>query len=568
MSYAKSEEKILAEALDQAPSRLAALEEQLPSLQAWDARSSFGQELVYLERLVPSLSLQRQRPAVRATIKDLAKRIADLRSKVDRLPLQTETSSDPVPTGSGTAGKSTSSFAAFLRPGASSSSSASVQHSTNFTDEDAVQLMAAEGQLAYEISKHPVLSMPGMETTVVMREWSAEDDERCEQRTRAILLTLEQQADNVRQIQLLVGEEVAAPQHLIDQVEENVAAAEADTREALVVLSGAADQKASNLLMLVALSILGVGVVSVGSGIGAGACVLCVGERVAFTGAALAATFGTDKALKWKQSVLEWMTAHLPKVFSTLHKDDVTMLRAAGAEVERRLIAKLNDKKSWSAWYLSASGLVHWSVPYRRKSDLRSGGYACSTSWNVDLQASEVFSTIQRLSLTGSLDPGCEVVWSRPVDGVPGTFIRYLIFCSSWNRRICRDFYCVCRSSRIDESTYRERIGSCDSIASAAETWQETEQERYVYAVATLLPDLLERSGLPPSNAGIEHGAIHECGILVTATGPGACHIEVMADVDSGVYGGGMFTDAQVQWHVLRTATNLHNELKGSERSS
>merc|ERR1712100_1016976 len=118
------------------------------------------------------------------------------------------------------------------------------------------------------------------------------------------------------------------------------------------------------------------------------------------------------------------------------------MLRSAGDEAERRLITQLK-KDSWSANWISASAVWHRRIPYARKSELRDGN-AYKHSWTVPVPAQQVFEVVQKRNNSSSWDPGCNVAFSSPVE--EGTFVRYLIFSTL---KICRDFYCVCRCSRV-----------------------------------------------------------------------------------------------------------------------
>lgn len=151
------------------------------------------------------------------------------------------------------------------------------------------------------------------------------------------------------------------------------------------------------------------------------------------------------------------------------------------------------------------------------------------------------------------MDPGCEVVWSRPVDGTDGTSLRYLIF-SKWP--FCnRDFYCVCRCAKVIE--FGDMSGDTGSPVDTSA------REQYVYAVMSLLPELLAATGLPESNKGIQHGSIYISGIVITDNGKGGCLVEVMADVDpaSNKLLPSWIVDAEVRLHVLHTAERIAQEL-------
>merc|ERR1712048_790103 len=174
----------------------------------------------------------------------------------------------------------------------------------------------------------------------------------------------------------------------------------------------------------------------------------------------------------------------------------------------------------------------------------------CATSFRVGKSASQVFRIMQRLSISGSLDPGCQVCWSRPLDTEGTTFLRYLIF-SKWFMN--RDFFCVCRCGRVSGSNVAGLVAGHDSSGSKAsedadvagsegtvsrpcgttsdKTQDVAGSERYVFAVMSPGADLLTSSGLVQPTDGIRHGSIYVCGIAVTGIRDGESQVDVMADV-------------------------------------
>jgi len=119
-----------------------------------------------------------------------------------------------------------------------------------------------------------------------------------------------------------------------------------------------------------------------------------------------------------------------------------------------------------------------------------------------------------------------------------------------------RDFYCISRSGRVAEQ-------------------DGAEPERYAYSVTSMHPELLAMySGLPESNADIEHGSIYVAGVLITDLGDGKALVDIMADVDARspqllpsiriipLLPFSSPADDQVREHVLQMASNLHQALE------
>ncbi|CAK9021911.1 unnamed protein product [Durusdinium trenchii] len=195
------------------------------------------------------------------------------------------------------------------------------------------------------------------------------------------------------------------------------------------------------------------------------------------------------------------------------------MIRVACEDANDRLQSRLNDG-AWKEESLFSKvknfdfqaparevgqGLeVRWSPSQARK-----GGHAYLVTFTVDLAASRAFRVIQRMMLTGSLDPGCKVMWSRPVDTTSRHnthYIRYLAF-AEWF--FSRDFCTACH---------------CGPVAS------QTQEECYTLATRSMSQQLLELEGMPKPTG--EVGAVIEVmGVRLTG-GDAQTKVEVMADVD------------------------------------
>ncbi|CAE8658096.1 unnamed protein product, partial [Polarella glacialis] len=168
----------------------------------------------------------------------------------------------------------------------------------------------------------------------------------------------------------------------------------------------------------------------------------CLAARGLFLVGATSGTYlGSKRIATWQQAVLRQMLDQLPQALVPLSPVQASIFGAASLEASRRLLAKLGDKASWKDYH-GLGAKLRWGHPVKwRPSDARRGR-AWSTSFQVQFRAARVFQVLQRLSLSGSLEPGCKVLWSRPVDGQPGTTLRYLAF-SNWF--LSRDFFSVCR---------------------------------------------------------------------------------------------------------------------------
>ncbi|CAE8646718.1 unnamed protein product, partial [Polarella glacialis] len=124
--------------------------------------------------------------------------------------------------------------------------------------EDEVRLLSAEGRLASELGKFPVLASTGTQSALVfrhLRSWSPEDDVEEQARDRLAVLELSQAAANLREIQDYIGAQVQADQPNIDAVEQDMASTQENTQGAMRVLADSTDLKSRAVLNFLAPSV-------------------------------------------------------------------------------------------------------------------------------------------------------------------------------------------------------------------------------------------------------------------------------------------------------------------------
>lgn len=445
--------------------------------------------------------------------------------------------------------------AAFLRPsvsarhgGAATAAAEAAQH------EDAVRLLAAEGQLASELSRYPIFAVPGKQSALLFRSWTDEDDAESRARERIAILELSHAVANLHELQELVGSQIEASQGALDQIEQHMANTRDETEQVVAVLSKAGPTKIDRMKWLapsVCFVVLS-GLALHGAPVACASCMAVRGAAVA--GATSLTGAGSLTLAEWQKKALAELTDHLPLAFGKIPEKTSQLLRACGDEAERRLLAKLADVPSWSRVKKSLEGYNRKLPVWERGANARTDGHAYATSFEVDLPARLVFQTLQRLGLAGSLDPGCEGCWSCPVDESGETLMRYLVF-SRWSAN--RDFYVVCRCARAqpDRALNSSSLGTGEI--------EEMGLPKYVFAVTSVSADLLEESELPRPKRDAHHGQIHVCGVAVTQLESGGSCIEVMADVDPRVsFLPTVVVDRDVRLHVLYTAGKMAEDLK------
>jgi len=432
--------------------------------------------------------------------------------------------------------------ASFLRPGQTAGQA-----------EDEVRLLSVAGRLPDELNRFTTMAAPSMNSAFLIRSWNEDDAAEERRREHVLLLEVEQAAANLREVTVMVGARVEQQRASLDSVENAVSDARNSVSDAVQHLHSGLKSKNDVLKWLapsVGLVILGGGAVAVGGAAAAG-CVTCVVVRGALTVIPLAVGgFGTKKVHQWQTHALSSMTEQLPKAFEPMPEDVVQMLKSGGREAKRRLLAKIGDRSQWR-YFPSVSAMTKGLKAKYRPSDARTGGSAWLTSFSSKLSAFEAFRCLQQTAVVSSWDPGCEVVWWRPVDAeAPETSLRYLIF-SEWPFN-CRDFYCVCYCAAVE------------SEGSDGASEQPQQPRQYVFAVMSLTPELLADSGLPSSNNGIEHGNIHISGIVVTDDDKGGCTVDVMGDVNPSVSSHipTAVIDAKMRFHVLDSAQRVASAFK------
>jgi len=552
MSFVASdlEEQIRTHAFRNAERRVADLEARLqPALGSGKSQSEtepvccnngVEYELDYLERLCATDST--------GHCDVTSAQVADLRRNVRMASTRAEDCGSGIATPLAIAENvpaSVGALANFLRPARDPSS----VHSGRQQDEDNVRLLAAEGRLGEELGRFPVLAVPGTQSALVLRSsgvqsWTTADDEAEMEQERLAILELSQAAANLRDMYEYIAETVENDQVQLDSVEQQVATSMNNTGEAVVLLNNASASETKLVKFIgpsVLAVILGVGTVSVGVAAAAG-CVGCVLVRGVLTTVVFNLTrFGTNRLSQWQQRALQSMTQQLPRACQPLSARDAESIIVAADEAERRLVSKLGDVDSWTPYWPSFKGFITGFTPRHRPSDVRKDGYAWSIAFEITVSAREAFRTIQTLNLSGRLHPGCEVSLSRPVDGVEGTFVRYIVY-SKWFAK--GYFYGVSRHARTAFSGAREK---------------------YVLALSSLLPELLDGTGLPDNVHDADEaqqGLIHTAGIMVTDVSDQNSLVEVMGDIDMPTNLGAHFLNAQIRNYVSEIALLLRRELQ------
>jgi len=397
----------------------------------------------------------------------------------------------------------------------------------------------------------------------VFRTWDDEDDAVSTERERVALLELSATAANLQEVQQMVSERIEASQEMLDHIEQDLETAADQTAQAVACLSDATDVRLKRLQWLApSLCLLVTGSAALAGA--PAACVSCLAFRGAFVAGATATTgLGTAKLAKWQHRALQSIKDQLPAALTAMPLCRKAMLKVAGEEVERRLVSKLGDIASWKPVHFSLTGRWTGLPVWERQSDVREGGVSCSTSFKVDLPASHVFRILRRLSLSGSLDPGCDFCWSCPVDPTDGVWLRYLVF-SNWFAN--RAFHCVCRCARIaqppqpPQRNAGEAIQDVEGDHAAAPT---APVEKYVFGVTSLSPEMLGLLELPGPGSSVPRGSFHVCGVVVTALDSQASRVEVMADVDLAMsVSPTSLVDRDVRLHVLQTADRIAAEAR------
>lgn len=553
MSYAKNlEAKIRQEGYDDLPRRIQAVEDQLnrpASLNHIRVRC----ELLYLERAV---SGKRVKPGLAEQVRELRRRFDAVQVGSENAWASTNTSAQPSLVRNNSLEERSrtdvGAVASFLCPDDSPEDG-----------EDKVRLLSMNGRLANEMSRYPILAVKDNSSAVVMRSWkpeelrtwTSEDDEAAEEaqksRERYLLLSVDQMAANLKEMQELVAETILQQGTELDAVEENVSDARENVERGVGFLKEANEADAKNNMMLkwiapsVGLVVLGAGAVLCPAGAAAGVAVKA-GLLFGGTGFTLA---GAGVFTLWQKQALAAMEEQLPRAFERLPDAEVKALCNQGDLAESHLLKKLGGQ--WTLFPWSWKALRVGLKARYQDSEARVGGSAWYTTFDTDLSARQVFEVVQQLSVAGELEHGCKLVWSRPVDDA--TYVRYLAF---QEVHVDRDFFCICRQGKVTSG-------------------DDSKEEHYVYVLSSLDQAILDNAGsaLPhPDRSSRQHaGTIQICGISIkdrAASKGGGAVVEVMADVDQATISPAIIADRDVRLHVLATAQRVMSELKSEEHES
>ncbi|CAJ1409110.1 unnamed protein product [Effrenium voratum] len=534
MSYGRQleqlEKNIASSAQNAAPRRVQELDQVLQRCGGQcskEARAEMGGELAYLEKLsTRDMALSRE--------------VAEIRRRYDALDCQHAPRSSGefdhlARGGEGETSQPLQVIAGFLYP------QQEPRHA-----EDKVRLLAAEGALSSELYTHPVITYPESDCTIILGDlgpvmsWTEEDDAAEAARERMALLELSQAGANLVEVTNLMAAQIEQDQEGLDLMEERVAHALESTQQGVRTLAESAENEYRMMRLLTpsaGLMVLG-GLAALACPL-AGAPILVAAGR----GAVLAgATLGTLSEVQKK--LIRRLQEQLPRAFQKLPEDQVSMLEAACRETRDRLHRKLDDSEKWGEdWLLSAPFTRDFRSLYREgkltvkrsPSDVRKGGSAYLVTFQVDLPASRVFGVMKKMFFSGSLDPGCKAVWSRPVDASPesGCFLRHLVYSEYF---FSSEFSCACYCAEAP-------TGDC-----------------YTMATASLSDELLPFDVLPTSS---NRGRIHVCGLRLTAIGDSRTKVEVMADVDPSVPLPTIsLVDKRVRSHARDAAWLLRHKLK------
>jgi len=147
---------------------------------------------------------------------------------------------------------------------------------------------------------------------------------------------------------------------------------------------------------------------------------------------------------KWQDHVLKEMLKQIPRTLQPLPEFEILQLQAMGREAEKALLEALAEGPSWRPFRLSRLARRLKLPLCWRKSALRRWGCAFQTHFSVQSPSRLVYTVLQHLSISGSLDPDCKAMWARPI-GDQGTSLRYVVFVSSL---AIRDFFLITRLAK------------------------------------------------------------------------------------------------------------------------
>mmetsp|Transcript_22237 Transcript_22237/g.50754 ORF Transcript_22237/g.50754 Transcript_22237/m.50754 type:complete len:401 (-) Transcript_22237:142-1344(-) len=372
----------------------------------------------------------------------------------------------------------------------------------------------------------------------------AEEMERAKEAERMLLVHV---ADLMHLNKVLSEDlyaEVSKATPRLDQLEEDSAnAAEAVTRANSLLLRASENASSSQRLQTFLISPALVLVVIVPAGIVAGP---VAAATVGIAGAS--AALGKAVLSEVQQKNLQQLKLQLAGTsLQPISARDAERLEMQGMQAMDSMLAAFRDEPSWTRHHFSIAGALKQKPVFRRKSRIRDGGYGYKTHFTIPLPAAAAFDEIERLRAEACIDPGCSMVWPRPVS--PTTSLRYFLFASNPLKN--REFHCVCRAARIATTDQRG--------------------ERFGYVVQSL-SEALQRLSPVDSDDELHMreakvGYIKWCGIVVSDDGTEGCSslIEVIADLDPVLRGPSVATDmaadTAVRHHIVKTASSLEHKL-------
>jgi len=492
MSYAVVEEQVRKEALKDAPRRAKELRERLEAADVCrdtsdlQHRDELHREFRYLERLVTTLP-PGSHDSLKADVANLRGCLSTATQEEHRSSPGKGASSSIAEAGGGSHLDSqgyVQALASFLQPNLPSTES-----------QDAVRLLAAEGEIAHKLASFPCVTFQDGQS-FSLRTWTSLDDETAAQREHVAILALHQAAENMCEVQQLINQHVQDQGHALDTAEEQVRNAERNIQHVTKILADTHETGIKNVRRFVGptlgLATLGLGVLT-----GPIGCAVAKGLAIGILSQA-----GTEGIARWHSRALQVLEKDIPNLSSRISETQASDMTELGLQAERRLAAAV----SCTEWNTQKLRLTKY-----KPSEVRSKGYAYAAEFSTQLKPYHAFQIIQRLGFSGSLDPSCKIVWSRPL--LDQTSLRYLVF-SNWF--FTREFFCICRSGRV-----KQDAGSTGLSA--------TDKESYVFAVSSLPERCLDST----YTSDATYGCIHLCGVYVEGC-PGSeeSKVCVLADID------------------------------------
>lgn len=401
--------------------------------------------------------------------------------------------------------------------------------------------MSARGELVTELGKYSAVSMVDSQQSVLLKTWTREDEEVSSD--RVALLELKENAVLLHRMHVQLSAEVERAGLQLDAVESEVAKTKESTEGAVAVLTEASIAKAASWVIMSPT----VGLLVVGASFLHGGPAGLIIAKGLFAGCA--SLTGAVGLAVWQQQLLENMkrTMEESRSWEPMRPEDSQQLDSLAQDAQERLVSRLLDDNAWQKYVWSASGLwLGMGVQYAESLG-RPGGHAFRTCFEAPLSASEAFFKLQRLKAEGSLDPGCNAMWSRPVTEDGATTMRYLMFTTMLAN--C-DFLVVLRCARVRRAEGDDESGSL-----------------YAMSVVSVPPELfhLAPGCLDKKDGQVIHGCIHLCGALIEGLGPDRCKVHMTGDADTRNQQDSLrlepVVDRDVRLHMFAVAELLRSKL-------